>query len=185
VPEHEQFGLGFPPPGERVGRFREAVRIIDMLLREGAATFAGRHYRLQDARLRPAPIQRPRPPLTLGAHQPRMLRICAEYADRWNSFGTVAEMRDRNRILDEQCAAVGRDPAAIVRSFYGWASKMTEQGLPDPFSSVGAFEDVVGRYAEVGIDEFIMDQPDPAQFHVLERVASDVIPRLRQVGTAR
>jgi alkanesulfonate monooxygenase SsuD/methylene tetrahydromethanopterin reductase-like flavin-dependent oxidoreductase (luciferase family) len=185
VAEHEQFGLGFPAPDELVGRFHEAVRIVDMLLRDGTATFTGKHYRLRDAHMRPGPVQKPRPPLTLGAHKPRMLRICAEHADRWNSFGTVAEMRERNRMLDEQCAAVGRDPAAITRSFYGWASKMAEQGLPDPWASVGAFEDVVGRYAEVGIGEFIMDQPEPAQFPVLEKVASDLIPKLREKGGAR
>jgi F420-dependent oxidoreductase-like protein len=177
VPEHEQFGVRFPPAAERVERFHEAVRIVDELLRRGTATFAGKHYQLRDAHLRPGPVQRPRPPLTLGAHGPRMLRICAEHADRWNSFGTVEEMADRNRILDEHCAAVGRDPAAIRRSFYGWASKMAEQGLPDPWESLGAFQDVVGRYAEVGIGEFIMDQPRPEQFGVLERVASDIITR--------
>jgi alkanesulfonate monooxygenase SsuD/methylene tetrahydromethanopterin reductase-like flavin-dependent oxidoreductase (luciferase family) len=178
VPEHRQFGFAFPPPGELVERFHEAVRIVDLLLREGSATFAGRHYRLDGAHLRPGPVQRPRPPLTLGAHGRRMLRICAEFADRWNSFGTVAEMRDRNRILDDHCAAIGRDPRAIRRSFYGWASKMAEQGLPDPWASAAAFEDVVGRYAEAGVEEFIMDQPGPEQDRVLERVAGDVIPRL-------
>ena len=110
VPEHAQFGIDFPPPGELVGRFHEAVRIVDTLLRHGSATFTGRHYRLKDAHLRPRPLQAPRPPLTLGAHQTRMLRICAEFADRWNSFGTVAEMRERNQILDAHCAALGRDP---------------------------------------------------------------------------
>lgn len=182
VPEHEQFGLGFPPPAELVGRFHEAVQIVDALLRHGTASFAGRHYRLDKAHLRPGPVQQPRPPLTLGAHGSRMLRICAQYADRWNSFGTVAEMRARNEILDQHCAAVGRDPRAIRRSFYGWASKMKEQGLPDPWASPAAFEDVVGRYAEAGIEEFIIDQPEAAQFTILERVAGDVIPRLRGVG---
>jgi hypothetical protein len=111
-----------------------------------------------------------------------MLRICAEYADSWNSFGTVEEMRERNEILDEQCEAIGRDPREIRRSFYGWASKMNEQGLPDPWQSTGAFEDVVGRYREVGIDEFVIDQPRPEQFDVLEQVMADVVPRLRRTG---
>jgi hypothetical protein len=84
-------------------------------------------------------------------------------------------MRDRNQILDAHCAARGRDPRTITRSFYGWASKMAEQGLPDPWASVGAFEDVIGRYAEVGINEFIMDQPAPEQFPILEKVAADII----------
>jgi alkanesulfonate monooxygenase SsuD/methylene tetrahydromethanopterin reductase-like flavin-dependent oxidoreductase (luciferase family) len=179
VPEHERFGIEFLPPGERVAQFREAVEIVDSLLRNETTTFAGRYYQLDGAYVRPAPLQKPRPPLTLGAHRTRMLRICAEYADSWNSFGTVDEIRERNQILDEHCAAIGRDPRGITRSFYGWASNMTEQGLPDPWESAAAFEDVIGRYAEVGINEFVLDQPPPEQFGVLEQVASDVIPRLR------
>ena len=179
VPEHERFGLPFPPPGERVGRFREAVEIVDSLLRHEATTFEGRYYRLTEASVRPAPLQKPRPPLTLGAHRPRMLRICAEYADSWNSFGTVEEMRERNELLDQACAAVGREPGEIRRSFYGWASQMEAQGLPDPWQSTAAFEDVVGRYLAVGIGEFVIDQPRPEQFGVLEQVVTDVLPALR------
>ena len=179
VPEHEQFGIHFGAPGELVGRFHEAVQIIDRLLRDGRVTFEGKHYRLRDAHIRPSVIQKPRPPLTIGAHGPRMLRICAQYAESWNSFGTVEQMRERNRILDEQCAAVGRDLKTIWRSFYGWAAKMRDQGLPDPWGSVGAFEEMVGRYAAAGVNEFIMDAPPPEQFPVLERVATDVVPRLR------
>jgi F420-dependent oxidoreductase-like protein len=179
VQEHERFGLPFPPPGERVDRFREAVEIVDSLLRNETTTFEGRYYQLNEAFVRPAPLQKPRPPLTLGAHRPRMLRICAEYADSWNSFGTVEEMRVRNELLDEQCDAVGRDPREIRRSFYGWASQMKEQGLPDPWQSTAAFEDVVGRYVAVGIDEFVIDQPRPDQFDVLDQVVSDALPRLR------
>ena len=179
VPEHERFGIPFPPPGELVGRFHEAVQVLDSLLRNETTTFAGKHYQLKGAYVRPGPIQRPRPPLTLGAHKSRMLRICAEYADAWNSFGTVEEIRERNRILDQHCAAIGRDPKTIWRSFYGWASQMAAQGLPDPWASVDAFQDVIGRYREAGINEFIMDQPPPEQFPVLERVATGVIPQLR------
>jgi hypothetical protein len=111
-----------------------------------------------------------------------MLRICAEHADTWNSFGTVEEMRERNEIVDAHCAAIGRDPRQIRRSFYCWASKLEERGLPDPWESIGAFEEVVGRYREAGVDEFVIDQPRPEQFPVLERVAADVLPRLRRAS---
>ena len=184
VTEHERFGLPFPPPGERVDRFREAVEIVDSLLRHEATTFEGRYYRLTEASVRPAPLQKPRPPLTLGAHRPRMLRICAEHADSWNSFGTVEEMRERNELLDQACAAVGREPREIRRSFYGWASQMEAQGLPDPWQSAAAFEDVVGRYLAVGIEEFVIDQPRPEQFGVLEQVVTDVLPALRRAMEA-
>jgi alkanesulfonate monooxygenase SsuD/methylene tetrahydromethanopterin reductase-like flavin-dependent oxidoreductase (luciferase family) len=177
--EHERFGVEFPPPAGLVGRFREAVEIVDSLLRNEETTYQGRHYQLDGAYLRPRPVQKPRPPLTLGAHRSRMLRICAEYADGWNSFGSIEEIAERNQILDQHCIDIGRDPAEVRRSFYGWASNMVEQGLPDPWDSSDAFEDVIGRYREVGINEFIMDQPRPEQQGVLERVAAETIPRLR------
>lgn len=177
-PEHRAFGLPFPEPAEVVGRFREAVQIVDLLLRQDVTTFDGRYYTLRDAPSRPSPIQHPRPPLTLGAHRPKMLRIVAEYADRWNSHGTLDEIRNRNAILDEQCAAVGRDPATIIRSLYGWVSVL---GL-DPWASPDAFREVVGRYRDAGISEFLIDAPPPERFDVLERVAADVLPALRGSG---
>jgi hypothetical protein len=104
-----------------------------------------------------------------------MLRIVAEYADTWNSFGTVGEMRTRNAILDEHCAAIGRDPKTIVRSLYVWAALVPA----DPWQSVDAFQDMVGQYAAAGVNEFLVDQPRPEQQAVLERVASEVLPSLR------
>jgi alkanesulfonate monooxygenase SsuD/methylene tetrahydromethanopterin reductase-like flavin-dependent oxidoreductase (luciferase family) len=182
--EHRRFGITLPSPGDRRRAFHEAVQIIDSLLRNETTTFDGRYYQLDGAYVRPRPVQAPRPRLTLGAHGPRMLRVCAEYADSWNSSGSIEEMRQRGQILDEHCLAIGRDPREIRRSWYGWASKMKAQGLPDPWDSVAAFEDVVGRYHESGVDEFIIDQPRAEQFSVLETVASDLLPRLRRDGIA-
>ncbi len=179
-PEHRMYGIEFPPPPELVDRFREAVEVVDRLLRGEVTTYEGRHYRLRDAEFRPGPVQRPRPPLTLGAHGPRMLRIVARYADAWNSFGTPEEIRSRGAILDEACAAIGRDPREIVRSLYYWVARADA----DPWSSTDAFVDVVGRYREAGIDEFVLDHPRDDQLDVLERVAADVIPALRAAPPA-
>ena len=177
--EHERFGILLDDPPVRVDRFREAVEVIDSLVRGRSTTYDGRYYQLRDARLRPKPVQSPRPPLTLGAHRPRMLRICARFADRWNSTGSVKEMAERNRTLDQACMDIGRNPKEIIRSFYGWASHMKSQGLPDPWSSPDAFSEVVGMYAEVGVNEFILDQPRPEQFGIAEQIAAEVMKSRR------
>jgi alkanesulfonate monooxygenase SsuD/methylene tetrahydromethanopterin reductase-like flavin-dependent oxidoreductase (luciferase family) len=175
VPEHEAYGLAFEPPAQLVDRFEEAVEIIDSMLRNDLTTFHGDHYDLTEAPCRPRPLQLPRPPLTIGAKGRRMLGICAQWADRWNSSGTVEDLRTRNEILSEHCDRIGRNPDEIIRSLYGWASIMPY----DPWASADAFEEVIGRYAEAGINEFVIDHPGPERFPVLERVATDVIPRLR------
>ena len=84
-------------------------------------------------------------------------------------------MRERNRILDEHCAEIGRDPGEIRRGLYGWAALMPS----DPWQSLDAFHDMVGRYREVGVDEFIIDQPRPEQDRVFERIAAEALPALR------
>jgi alkanesulfonate monooxygenase SsuD/methylene tetrahydromethanopterin reductase-like flavin-dependent oxidoreductase (luciferase family) len=180
VPEHEMLGIPFPEPRELVDRFEEAVEVIDLLLRNETVDFAGRHYQLHDAAFRPGPVQRPRPPLTLGAHGPRMLGIVARKADSWNSFGTPDQIRERNAILDEHCTRIGRDPSAVLRSLYYWKARLDE----DCWASLDAFHDMVGRYREAGIEEFVIDLPSDDQEDVLEKVAAD-LPRLRELHSAR
>jgi len=43
---------------------------------------------------------------------------------------------------------------------------------------------MVGQYRAVGIDEFIVDAPEPDRFDIVERVASEVLPKIRHPATA-
>jgi alkanesulfonate monooxygenase SsuD/methylene tetrahydromethanopterin reductase-like flavin-dependent oxidoreductase (luciferase family) len=81
-PEFEAFGYPFD---HRVGRFEEALRIIVPLLREGQVDFEGQYYRARDCEIRP---RGPRPsgvPIFIGAQGPRMMRLCARYADHFDA----------------------------------------------------------------------------------------------------
>jgi alkanesulfonate monooxygenase SsuD/methylene tetrahydromethanopterin reductase-like flavin-dependent oxidoreductase (luciferase family) len=173
-PEHRMFGLEFPETKELVARFREAVELIDTTLRNDVSSYEGRFYRTEELRNRPGPVQKPRPPFLLGAFGPRMLRIVARHADAWNAFGTPEEMRERNQMLDEYCAELGRDPETLDRSLYYWVPKSDV----DPWRSEQAFHDVIGPYIEAGVNQFIFDQPRDEQFDLLGRIASDLVPKL-------
>ncbi|MCF6473836.1 TIGR03621 family F420-dependent LLM class oxidoreductase [Nonomuraea sp. MG754425] len=74
-------GLALDPPGVRIERLREALAVLNGLWGEEPFGFEGRHYRISGLDQRPKPLQRPRPPLVLGAGGPRMLRLAAEQAD--------------------------------------------------------------------------------------------------------
>lgn len=177
--EHHLFGLRYPDDAERVAMFREAVEVVDRLLRNDVTSFDGVHYQLHEAPFRPAPVQRPRPPLTLAAHGPKMLRFIAPYADRWNSMGTSEELRERGARLDDACAAVDRDPREIIRSLLYVPAIMTTEC---PWDSPEAFRDFVGRFREIGIEEFLLQPPPDDQRPTYERIASEVIPSLRSMG---
>jgi probable F420-dependent oxidoreductase len=56
-------------------------------------------------------------PLLVGGSGAKVtLRIVAQYANLWNSFGPPSEYAIQNQILDEWCAKLNRDPAQIERT---------------------------------------------------------------------
>jgi hypothetical protein len=59
--------------------------------------------------------------------------------------------------------------------FYGVNQSREE----NPWASVDAFEDYIGRYTEAGMHEFILQPPPPERFDMVETVASDILPKLR------
>ena len=67
------------------------------------------------AALRPAPLG-PLPILVGGSGEKVTLRITAEHADAWNSFGPPERFAHKNAVLDRWCADLGRDPAQIERT---------------------------------------------------------------------
>ena len=147
------------PYGERFGRFEDSLRIIAALLRTGRATHDGRFERAGDARLDP---RGPRPrglPIMVGAGGPRMLRLTAELADRWNgSLATLDETIEGLAALDAACVAAGRDPATIQRSVEVLvrAGPAPHEVPADPNELRGTTEELVAAlrsYAALGIAE--------------------------------
>jgi alkanesulfonate monooxygenase SsuD/methylene tetrahydromethanopterin reductase-like flavin-dependent oxidoreductase (luciferase family) len=118
VAEYTAFGLDAPAPAEGAARLAEACTVLRRLWTEETVDFTGRHYRLRGARCAPRPV--PRPPLLIGGAGTRTLRVAAEHANLWNITGPphhdVARVRERSALLDEHCAAIGRDPREITRS---------------------------------------------------------------------
>ncbi len=66
-------------------------------------------------RLTPAPT-RAIPVLIGGGGERKTLRITAEHADIWHGFGDPETIRHKHLVLDDWCAARGRDPLEIERS---------------------------------------------------------------------
>ena len=79
--EYASAGLAFDPPGDRVGRLEESVRLLKALFEGGPVTFDGRHYQVRELDSFPRPVQRPHPPLLVGAGSRRMLGLAGRHAD--------------------------------------------------------------------------------------------------------
>lgn len=174
-------------PAEQVARFREFVELVDLLLRQEVTSYDGVYYRCADAEVIPGSVQRPRPPITIAAHGPKMLAIAARFGDGWSSWGgygveTEADFykvtAERCERFDELVARQGRDPGTLRHSLVCFPPLT-------PWESTEYFTDMVGRFRALGIDEFVLYWPGswrPDARHerrVFEQVTSEVIPMLR------
>ncbi len=180
--EHRRYGFDFPEPPDRVDRFSEAVEVIHALLGGGPVTYDGRHYRLEDAPLAPLPVQRPRMPLLIAAHRPRMLRIAARFADIWDTFPvipgaateTVTEsVPDQAARVDEYLREAGRDPGELRRSTWvgGAVAASDERWL-----------DFVERHVALGFTDLTTSLPGRSERAALERICRHHMPTFRARG---
>ena len=118
VREYEAYGVPLVSPGEAVRDLAQTCQIVRRMWTEAVPfDFDGPSIRLRGAVCEPKPVQRPHPPIMIGGHGDRLLRVVAEHADIWNYPGPPsAEFRQRDQVLSEHCAAIGRDSNEIARS---------------------------------------------------------------------
>lgn len=86
--------------------------------------------------------------------------------------------------LERACETIGRDPSSITRSLVLLGLGMS------PFESMEGFEDLVGRYSDLGFTDFVLYYPPEEwypstginQHDVFERVVAETIPHFRGSG---
>jgi alkanesulfonate monooxygenase SsuD/methylene tetrahydromethanopterin reductase-like flavin-dependent oxidoreductase (luciferase family) len=123
--------------------------VIRSLWTEERTNFEGRYFTMRNAVANPKPVQAPYPPIWVGSGGPAMLKLTARHADVWNASGSAGRDVESavagSRQLDEDCAAIGRDPSEIRRSVQVPAGD-------DPAEVV----DRVRGFAEAGFTEVII-----------------------------
>jgi probable F420-dependent oxidoreductase len=131
-------------------------------------TAVGRLHKLRDdlprikerlGKLTPPPVGK-LPILIGGSGEKVTLKLVAEHADGWNTFGPPEHFAAKRAILDQWCEKVGRDPAAIERTV-----------AINP-NEVDAWE----AYAEAGAQHLIVMTGDPFDL--------DAVARLNEIAKA-
>lgn len=171
--EHDMYGIS--GLDHRVGMLSESLQVIKSLFTEERTNFDGRYYRFKDAIANPKPVQKPYPPIWIGAQGETTLRLTARHADVWNiSGGDPAFVAEVIKKFEDACGAVGRDPAEVRRSLqYGWES-----------GDRGELIELAGRYYELGVTEQVIYVRGERPSDVAERVA-ELLPELRRLEGAR
>ena len=185
-PSYAMTGIEDWPFKERTERLKEQVEIVDTLLSNIKSSYEGKYYQLKDIIMAPGPVQKPRPPLVVAAHIKASLRIAAEFADTWVSFGAdfgspheivVANTQKRINYIDKYCERIGRDSGTLRRSLLVFGEEANYA-----FASEEKFTEIVERYTSIGINELVFFYPffAPDQIPMFEKIAVDIILTLRK-----
>ncbi|HMO59392.1 MAG TPA: LLM class F420-dependent oxidoreductase [Roseiflexaceae bacterium] len=187
-PEFVAYGWPFPSVRTRMEMMEEAVQIIDLMLTQRPASFAGTHYTIENAYNDPMPVQQPRPPIMIGGDGERhTLRIAAQYADFCNVFGDPETVAHKFAVLRRHCETVGRPVDAVTRSNHiSLLIAANEQELTakkarygDDFDLIGTPNEVIEglrRYAEVGSQYVTFTVPDAADLEPILLLGETVVP---------
>ena len=97
--DYDEYGYDFGTKGSRIGELGDALPRI-----------ASRFEKLNPQPTRHIPV------LIGGSGERKTLRLVAEYGAIWHSFADLPSLRHKLGVLDEHCAAVGRDPKEIEHS---------------------------------------------------------------------
>jgi probable F420-dependent oxidoreductase len=105
--EFEALGVPF---AERVGRMVEAIEVIDALWSNDEIDHRGRYFDLRGIGIRPRPLQRPRPPIWIGATVDRAVERAARLGDAWlmTSLPTMGDLAAQVEIYRRALDAAGR-----------------------------------------------------------------------------
>jgi len=199
--EHLRMGLPWGTFRERSERLGEALEILTKAFAAESIDFAGKHYTVRDMPIVPGPVQRPRPPITVGGVGEKFtLPLVARYADVWNvPTYALGELEHKVTVLRSICEDVGRDPETIVLSveavlalapdgaalpkvrelaekrFGGPGFGLREGGL------VGTAPQIIDRIKQweaLGFGQLVLFTHDRASDQTLDLLASTVISEL-------
>ena len=140
--ETEAMGANF---GSRWKRTRETVEAMRLLWTRGEAAYEGDLVRFPSVRCEPRPVQKPHPPVLLGAHGPKALERVVRTYDGWMPLvQSVEELAPGAAKLRQLAKEHGRDPDSLHIS-----------PLVDPGSDGPSAEDMK-RYRELGVTRIVL-----------------------------
>lgn len=156
--EHRAYGFEFPELPVRVELFGEQLELIHRQWTEDEVDFSGRHYRTEQLRALPRPVQEPRPRLIVGGRaRPGTVEPAVRFADEYNTiYVPVDELVRRRAVLDEACRRHERDPRTLTFSLMTGCVIGTDER--EVHERVARVQERTGRGGDAG--EFVREHRD-------------------------
>ncbi|HEU4368386.1 MAG TPA: LLM class flavin-dependent oxidoreductase [Methylomirabilota bacterium] len=201
----KEFELCGVPHRERGARVSEAIDVVRTLWRDTPASFKGRFTQFDGVSIDPKPVQRPGPPIWIGGRSDAALARAGRQGDGWMSYvvqperyaQSVAKIRAAAGPAGRPLEAFAFAHLAFVTVGRDWESAKAVWVRHLSTRYAQDFEPLARRYGIIGTPEQCAEQlarfaaagcnyvvvnviGDPAdERDQLERVAAEVVPRLR------
>jgi probable F420-dependent oxidoreductase len=183
--DYQQSGIPLDPPGVRVGRLEEAIQIVKGIFTTAPFSFSGKHYRIQDFSLDPAPVQQPHPPILVGGGSPRVLALAAREADivSFNIRTTADGGFDHTSISAEATA----EKVAWVKQAAGTRLKDVEFSIylldvAVTDDRAGAVQHIVEEQSDGGLTHSEVVESPHIVVGSVEEIVADLVQRREQYG---
>ncbi len=182
--DYDQSGIAHDPPGVRIERLQEGLRVLKGLFADEPFSFSGRHYQVQSHNGTPKPIQQPHPPILVGGGGRRVLRLAAREADIVGVNFSLAEGVVNPTVAQTGSAAATLEKIGWIREAAGPRLDELELNVTVFFTAVTddqeAFAERVARGFGLSPAE-VLQSP-----HVLvgsvEQIVDDLQRRREQFG---
>jgi probable F420-dependent oxidoreductase len=173
------------PYHERGALLSECLQVVQSVWENESVTHHGRYFRFDDVTLTPRPVQRPRPPIWVGANSAAAMRRAARLADGWivGFADRLPKLAPRVEEYKALATSHGRSSTVCLMRLVGIGatrSEVEEDWLPSVISMLRGYRKVnapaetgddqagrirsVGRgeggLAELGDDMFVAGTPD-------------------------
>jgi alkanesulfonate monooxygenase SsuD/methylene tetrahydromethanopterin reductase-like flavin-dependent oxidoreductase (luciferase family) len=183
--EYEVLGVPF---SERGRRLNEIIEILKLMWTSDRVSYQGRFYSLDDIPVHIRPLQRPHPPIWVGAGSPAGIERAARLGDAWPITPQVAPQdlpAQVGRFLDAREKAgrprsgrqplrreimIGKDREAALR-------RAVEVATPWYLNMLRS-----GHYTYVDADEMVASIPGVLSAHWVLGDADDCAAQLREIG---
>ena len=137
--EYDASGIPFSHKGARADEF---MQVLKRIWTDDVVEFRGQFYNIPASKIGPKPVQKPHPPILLGAYSPKAFPRIVNYADGWIPIAGSVPLEQQEQAINglrEAARKANKDPSNIrifvlsypnVLDSYSQSSSSNQQRSP-------------------------------------------------------
>jgi len=111
--EYDASGIPFSHKGARADEF---MQVLKRIWTDDVVEFRGQFYNIPASKIGPKPVQKPHPPILLGAYSPKAFPRIVNYADGWMPIAGSVPLEQQEQAINglrEAARKANKDPSNI------------------------------------------------------------------------